>query len=513
MNPHDYVWLFVLGIILAFADGFGIGANDVANSFSTSVSSKSLTLKQACIIAIFAEFLGAFLLGANTTDTIKGKLIKVTLFTKNPELLMLAMVCALIGSSSWTIFASFLGWPVSTTHSIVGAIIGSGIAVFGFRVVDWSYKGFGKIIASWFISPVAAGIVAAIIFLFTKFLVLERQNSFERGLQIIPLYFGLTAMINVFFIFYKGSPRLSLSKLNVGIVFGIAFAVAAVLVAFCYLCFIPFMRRRIVDNEDLKWYHGLYMPLVKKQPTRTGPVREGFNASGDAAPKDEEAAEGAPEAEPEKARALGAFGKVKKVALSGVNHDVVNHHGNERIMAVHDHAKKYDDNTEILYSFLQILTATLASFAHGSNDVSNAVAPLSVIYDVWRTGKVVSKAPVQLWVLALGGIAIDVGLVTLGWRVFQALGNQITYHSPSRGFSMELGSALTVLTASKIGVPVSTTQCITGATIGVGLCGGNIRSINWRKFAMIFFSWLVTVPVAATISGLVMYFGARAPKA
>jgi phosphate/sulfate permease len=512
MQPYDFVWLFVLAIILAFCDGFGIGANDVANSFSTSVSSKSLTLKQACAIAVFSEFLGAFLLGAQTADTIRSKILNLKLFVPNPALLMLAMTCALFGSATWTIVASKFGWPVSTTHSIVGAVIGTGIASFGTKSVDWTYKGFGRIAASWFISPAASAVVASIIFLSTKYLVLERKNSFEAGLQIIPLYFGLTAIINTFFIFYKGTPRFKgLSKLNVGWVFLIAGGIAAVLVAFCYVLYIPYMRRRILDNEDLKWYHVFYMPLVKKQPTRSLPVKEGFETD---APIAEAAKEDVEAATTETARGPGAFGKLSNIVFSGLNHDVVSHHDDPRIMNMHDSAKKYDNNTEILYSFLQVFTATLASFAHGSNDVANAAGPLSAVYEIYRTGKVNAKgkSPVQLWILALGGLAIDVGLLTYGWHVFAALGNQITYHSPSRGFSMELGSALTVLTASKIGLPVSTTHCITGATVGVGLCNGNFRSINWRKFAIIFLSWLVTVPAAGTAAGLVMFFGSKAPK-
>jgi phosphate/sulfate permease len=502
----QYGWLFGVGLVVAFADGFGIGANDVANSFSTSVSSGSLTLLQACGIALFSEFLGAFLLGANTSDTIKNKIVKVDIFKKTPALLMLTMVCALLGSAIWTIVASKKGWPVSTTHSIVGGIIGAATAVFGIQTVDWKWTGFGKIAASWFISPVVAGATASLIYLSIKFLVLERENSFERGLQIIPLYFGLTAVINVFYIVYKGSPGLKLKNLPIGPVLGISFGVAAVVVVFCLFFYIPFLKRRIIGKEDLKWYHALSMPLVKTQPTLPEAAEVVEEGAKDVV--EEGAKEFVDSAEDEK---LSFLGRVKKTVLHSVTVDVVSPKS-ARVVAMHDRAKKYDKDTEILFSFLQVVTATLASFAHGSNDVANSVGPLSVIYDVFRKGTVSSKAPVPAWILAFGGIAIDIGLITYGWHVFQALGNQITYHSPSRGFSMELGTALTVVSASKLGVPVSTTQCITGATIGVGLCSGSLSSINWRKAAVIFSSWLVTVPTAASIAGLVMYFASHAPK-
>ncbi|KAK9679452.1 hypothetical protein K7432_016259 [Basidiobolus ranarum] len=164
-------------------DAYGIGANDVANSFSTSVASKSLTLAQACCIAIFTEFFGALLLGSETSETIRGKIISLENFAGQPELLMLAMVCAVVGSSLWVIFATRNGWPVSTTHSIVGAIIGVGISAFGVDSVDWSYNGVAKIVTSWFISPVAAGIIASIIYMVTKIFVLAKSDSFERGLR------------------------------------------------------------------------------------------------------------------------------------------------------------------------------------------------------------------------------------------------------------------------------------------------------------------------------------------
>jgi phosphate/sulfate permease len=502
MQLDEYGWLFGVGLVVAFTDAFGIGANDVANSFSTSVSSGSLTLLQACCIAIFSELLGAVLLGANTADTIKNKIVKTSLYADTPALLMLTMVCALIGSSVWTIFASKRGWPVSTSHAIVGGIIGAAIAVFGTDNVDWSYKGFGKIATSWVVSPLLAGMVAAAIYLSTKFLVLERENSFERGLQIIPFYFGLTAIINVFFIVYKGAPGLKLDKLGIGAVLGITFGVAAAVVIFCYFFYIPYLKRRIIGRENVKMYQVFMMPFLKTQPTlpeASDVVEDGAKQVDDISAEDEN---------------VSLLARVKKAVMHSVTVDVVSAGDDPRVQAMHDRAKKYDKNTEILYSFLQVITATLASFAHGSNDVANSAGPLSVIYEVFRSGEVPGKkTSIQLWVLAFGGVAIDIGLITYGWHVFKSLGNQITYHSPSRGFSMELGTTLTVLLASKLGIPVSTTQCITGATIGVGLCSGQLSSINWRKAAKIFLSWVVTVPAAGLVSGLIMYFAAHAPSA
>ncbi|KXN69455.1 hypothetical protein CONCODRAFT_8142, partial [Conidiobolus coronatus NRRL 28638] len=189
MNPYEYTWIFAVTLIAAFCDAYGIGANDVANSFSTSVSSGSITLAQACLIASFTEFFGALLLGAGTASTIRDGIISLQLFAGKPELLMLGMLCALIGSAIWTLIATRLGWPVSTTHSIVGAIVGVGISGFGFNAVKWGWEGLGKIIASWFISPVLAAIVGSAIFLVTRTFVLKAENPFQRGLYAIPIYF------------------------------------------------------------------------------------------------------------------------------------------------------------------------------------------------------------------------------------------------------------------------------------------------------------------------------------
>ncbi|ORY01008.1 phosphate transporter [Basidiobolus meristosporus CBS 931.73] len=504
MEIHDFTWLFVLGLLFAMLDAYGIGANDVANSFSTSVASKSLTLGQACAIAVFTEFFGAFLLGSGTSETIRGKIIALENFAGQPELLMLAMVCAVIGSSTWVLFATRNGWPVSTTHSIVGAIIGVGIAAFGVNSVDWGYSGVAKIVTSWFVSPIAAGIAASIIYMSTKLLVLTKPNSFERGLRAIPFYFGLTTFISMFYVFYKAPGFKELTKNNVGLVWGLTAGITVLIMLFCWFFIAPWFRRKIHEKEDLRWYHVFIIPTLGPRPPKAEVALE-LN-------EDEIKGEGKLEAT-EESSPNSLFKKFKKIVLAGVQHDVVNCK-EERLQKIHDAADRYDDDTEYMYSFIQVVTASMASFAHGSNDVANAVGPLSTVYYIWSTATVdlSGKTPVPLWILALGGVFIDIGLLTFGYNIMRSLGNKITYHSPSRGFSMELGSCLTVLTASKIGLPVSTTHCITGATTAVGLCNGSAKTINWRMIGWCFFSWILTLPCAGLVAGLIFSFAAYAPK-
>lgn len=213
--------------------------------------------------------------------------------------------------------------------------------------------------------------------------------------------------------------------------------------------------------------------------------------------------------------------KAKHLFFRGVDRDVVSEQGaagksssllTGDLAAMHARTPHYDNKTEHLYSFLQVMTAATSSFAHGANDVSNALGPLSAIFLIWNTGKLSSKAPVPVWILVYGAVAIVIGLWTYGYNIMRNLGNRLTLHSPSRGFSMELGSALTVVMATRLALPISTTQCITGATVGVGLCTGDVKAINWRMVAWIYFGWIITLPVTGIIAGCLMGIIINAPQ-
>ncbi|KAF9149624.1 hypothetical protein BG015_008572 [Linnemannia schmuckeri] len=528
MNPGDYTFLFALGMIFAFLDSYGIGANDVSNSFGAAVGSKALNLKQAVLIATVCEFLGAFLMGSSTADTIKGGLIDVDLFAAQPELLMLGMVCSLVGSSTWVLFASSRGWPVSTTHAIVGAITGIGLAGFGGSAVHWIE--IAKIVSSWLISPICAGLITTFIFLVTKFLILRHEDSLKRGLTAIPFYFAITIFINVFYIIFKGSPGLSLSKLPIGAILGISFGVAGAVFLWCFFFLRPYLSRRIESNEPLRWYHSFCTPFVKPRVRRASvhvehAADEKFaemdsstshplspdgskTKSLDETPRSPQGSVSsglaALDDTPAPSRVKQLFNKIKAKAMHGLDQDI--NDNTAEVDQIHDNSTRYDGKTEKLFCTLQVLTSCFASFAHGSNDVANAIGPLTTIYYVWKNGAVdvTGKAPIPTWILAYGGIAIDIGLLTYGYKVMATLGSKITFISPSRGFSVSLGTSLTVLTCSKLGLPVSTTHCITGATTSVGLCsGGGVKSINWKMLGLVASSWVFTLPAAGLVSGLI----------
>ncbi|OMJ07058.1 Phosphate permease PHO89 [Smittium culicis] len=503
MEIHQYTHIFVLALIFSFADAYGMGANDVANSFATSVASGTLTLKQATCIAIFTEFIGAFFLGSGTSATISGGIVDATRFKDQPELLMLGMTTSVLGSAIWVIFATSRGWPVSSTHSIIGAIIGMGIAAYGGGTVKWGYDGVAKIVTSWFVSPVIAAAVASFIYLLSKYLIFEKENSFQRGLKAVPVYIFFTFWINLTFIISKGLPGSKAVKLSFGSIIGVSAAASLVIALISYFFYSSWLRRKIINKEDMKFYHIFVTPFLGPQPI-IPEVTEADIA------KNKEKAD--LEAQEQDSQELSVFGKFKKAALRGVSKDVRNL-DNPDLEDIHARAKKYNNDTELLFEFIQVLTSCAASFAHGSNDVSNAVGPLSTVYHIWKSAVVPDKSnEVALWNLAFCAIGIDVGLATYGYHIMRTLGNNITYTTPSRGFAAELGTSLTIVTASRIGLPVSTTHCITGAMVGVGLCNGDMKAINWKMFAVCFLSWIITLPSAGLMSGLLFALIAYAPQ-
>lgn len=572
---HEYDYLFAIGMLFAFLDAWNIGANDVANSFATSVSSRSLTLTQAMLIASVMEFGGAVLVGGRVADTIRNKIVKVDAFQKQPAVLMLGMVCALVGSSTWLTIATSIGMPVSTTHCIVGGVIGMGVATLGADGVVWGWEGKGvaQIFASWFVAPAIAGAFASIIFLITKYGVLKRSNPLRWGFIMVPMYFGLTSGILTMVIVWKGAPSLNLSKWGTGQVVGCILGVSFSVTALCLLFFIPYLYRLLVKEDwTLRWYHFFLGPLLfKRGPVPDAPegvqvaaiqdyyrghaTRADLEAANIKAStindmehlkreKDARANDGEVPARDQDSiyaekkavagadnKSLGAveakdagpwyspknLGKIIIDALlHGVRKDVVAEQSKESRLAgdlqdIHARAAHFDNKTEHLYSFLQVLTAATASFAHGANDVSNAVGPLSTIYLVWHSGAIGKKADVPIWVLAYGGAAIVIGLWTYGYNIMRNLGNRLTLQSPSRGFSMELGAAVTVVMATRLSLPISTTQCIVGATMGVALSNGDVKALNWRMVAWCYAGWIITLPVAGIISGCLMGIIINAP--
>lgn len=529
-------------------------------------------------LAFVTEFVGAVALGARVTDTIKNGIITIDRFTGNPGTLMLAMGCAEVGSASWLTFATFMGMPVSTTQTIVGALIGVGFASQSDIKWAWTKGSVSQVAASWGIAPLLAGAFAALVFATVKYSVLERQNSFEWAMRLIPFYFALTAGILALFITIE-APGSDIDALGAGKATGIILGVFFGALAFCYIFFIPFFKRKLIRKDTkLRAWHILYGPLLNNDNIKLiwpgkrdhyvknfyadhdGKVAAGSGGRAGNWAKDEGAAtgsdtiekksdhsgEGSPDLKAQDQEAgltqreieiaSGQTNYVhpydrwivpvkelsfvnpkkwwnwcKYLFLHGVTVDVITH-GGDHIRDVHARANRYDLRTEHLFTYCQVASAMLMSIAHGSNDIANALGPIAASYSTYLSGEVATESDTPVWLIVIGGAMLGLGFWFYGYHIIRALGNKITQMSPSRGFSIELGAAITVLLASRLALPVSTTQCLTGAAIGVALMNYDVKAVNWRQVAFIFSSWILTLPCAGLVSGLLCVMALNAPS-
>jgi PiT family inorganic phosphate transporter len=404
--------LLILACVFGFFMAWGVGANDVANAMGTSVGSRALTVKQAIIIAMIFEFAGAYLAGGEVTSTIRKGIIDPALLSGSPEVLIFGMLSALLAAGIWLLIASSFGWPVSTTHSIVGAIVGFAAVGVGVDAVQWNKV--MTIVASWVISPMLAGTIAFLLMQSVQKLILNSAEPFAMAKKYVPVYMLYTGFMIAMVSLMKGLKHIGL-EVSVGqsMIYALIFGLIVALIG-------RYLLKRIQPDPDAEKHN--------------------------------------------------RFGNV------------------ERIFAV-----------------LMIFTACAMAFAHGSNDVANAVGPLAaVVGTVQSGGEVLQKTTMPPWILLLGGAGIVIGLITLGYRVIATVGKKITELTPTRGFAAELSAATTVVLASGIGIPVSTTHTLVGAVLGVGLTRG-IGAINLRAVASIFMSWLVTLPVGAALAIIFFY--------
>jgi len=507
MEPYTYTFVMVLAVIMSALDAFAIGANDVANSFATSVAAKSIKLWQSLVIACFAEFLGALLLGSGVAETIRKGIVDIKRFKDQPELLMVGMFAANIGSTVCVLGATFAGLPVSTTHAIVGGVIGMGIACHGFDAVIWGWtpkgKGFGVIVASWFISPAFAAVLGAIFYRFTLCTVMKKEDSYSAAKVFVPFYFFFTVGTILFYFAYKGAPIVKSWKLEAWEVALIAILPALFVGVISYFVVVP---KILVPRIEATIQEGISNREKAKGEIEPPKEMDEIETSDDIklnkATESSSPSVASKKLDPndlnEESRSIKDI--VIGVLVAPLQKDVLGL-DNARQVTIHSEAEKYDERTERLFSFLQVVTATCASFSHGANDLANALSPMATVYAIWSSGVLPDKKfEIPVWQIFYTALMLDVGLWILGWRIMKELGNNLCYHSPSRGFNMELATLFTVLTASRLGIPVSTTHCTTGATAGVALSEGNGKVFNWHKFGTIFLGWIFTVPVAALVA-------------
>ena len=404
--------LILLAAAVGFIMAWGIGANDVANAMGTSVGSKALTIKQAIIIAMIFEFAGAYLAGGEVTSTIRKGIIDSAFFVDKPDYLVLGMIASLFAAGIWLALASWLGWPVSTTHSIIGAIIGFTATGVSMDAVSWGKV--GGIVGSWVVTPAISGIIAYLIFMSAQKLIFSTDKPLENAKRYVPFYMALAGFVMSLVTIKKGLKHvgMELSTLN-GYLLAIAIGIL-----------------------------------------------------------------------------LAALGKfwIKRVHYSE-SHD----------------ADLQTANVEKVFAILMVVTACCMAFAHGSNDVANAIGPLAAVVSVVSSdGEINSSSTLAPWILPLGGLGIVAGLALFGHRVIKTIGQGITHLTPSRGFAAELAAACTVVIASGTGLPISTTQTLVGAVLGVGMARG-VSALNLGIVRNIVVSWVITLPAGAILSVIFFY--------
>lgn len=385
---------------------WGIGANDVANAMATSIGSGALTIKQALLVAGVFEFAGAVLAGGEVTQTVRKGMVDTSAFSAQPEILIFGMLASLLAAGTWLLIASRNGWPVSTTHSIVGAIVGFAVISVGFGAVQWMK--IGTIVLSWVISPLTAGLIAFAIFVSIKKLILAHRDPFARARRYAPLYVFAAVSLIVLVTLFKGLKHIGLN-LPAGQAYVLALACGAVVAGVSKLVI---NRLRVDENLSRRM----------------------------------------------------RYAKVEGV-----------------------------------FAVLMVVTACSMAFAHGSNDVANAIGPVAAVISIANEGTVTQQAGLPIWVLIVGGLGIVIGLGTYGVRVITTVGSQITELTPVRGFAAEIAAAFTIVVASGSGLPISTTHTLIGAVLGVGLAKG-LHAIDLRVVGRIVLSWVITIPAGAGLS-------------
>ncbi|XP_069682380.1 sodium-dependent phosphate transporter 1-B [Periplaneta americana] len=606
----ELLWLVVVGFLMAFVLAFGIGANDVANSFGTSVGSKVLTVKQACCLATVFEIAGAVLIGYKVSDTMRKGILDVGMYEGEEKELMLGFLASLAGSAIWLMVATFFKLPISGTHSIVGASVGFSLVCRGTEGLHW--KTLATIVASWFVSPVLSGLMSVILFKLIRRFILLTPHPLVPGLRALPFFYGITISVNVFSIVHNGPKLLYFDYIPWWGALIISVGVGLISMLLVQFVLVPYQKKRIVElirkqrgrgvsfsfgdstessrdpspktsraistddikktlpiitetNELEKQVLALsdnnemvqFPPVVSTNGTSKGasqtycfPVPQTNGATTksngyllaetalNATKKDSVSpieAENmitslsgngtlpAKDQQPQKQQTVQQLlpdplrpgsGQVTPVfglspnssAVPLIKERVTDDKFDPEAAASKMEEVEKEDPPEVakLFSFLQILTATFGSFAHGGNDVSNAIGPLIALWLIYKDGSVQQQSETPLYILLYGGVGISIGLWLWGRRVIQTIGEDLTKITASTGFTIEIGAAFTVLLASKIGIPISTTHCKVGSVVFVGWASTSKQGVDWKLFRNIIFAWVITVPVAAGLSALMM---------
>ncbi len=436
--------LLLIACLAGFFMAWGIGANDVANAMGTSVGSKALTITQAIVVAAIFETAGAILAGGQVTNTIRSGIIDPTHFSNHPQLLIYGMLAALLAAGTWLLIASYFAWPVSTTHSIVGAILGFGLLNLEPESLHWHVV--MAIAGSWVITPVLAGVLAYVVFISIRHWIFLAPMPMRNACLYLPFYIFLVVFVIAMITLLKGLKPLHL-HMDLSDSIGSAVLVSALCAAVSAKRIYKIYQKYKNNSEHIykpSQYHGSAVN-APQESQNSAQIEQG----------------------------------VQRLDLVSI---------------------------EKVFGILTVFTACAMAFAHGSNDVANAIGPLAAIVSILSSGgQVTTSAALPLWILCLGAMGIVTGLAMYGHKVIATVGEKITELSLSRAFAASFATATTVVLASGLGLPVSTTQTLVGAVLGVGLVSG-VAALNLRVIFAIVVSWLVTLPAGAVFA--ILFFKA-----
>jgi solute carrier family 20 (sodium-dependent phosphate transporter) len=578
---ESYLWIVIVGGIIGFIAAMGIGSNDTANSFASSLGAESLTVKQAVIIALFCEAGGAIILGSHVTDTIRKGITDYECFVDNPVILMFGAMSVLLSVGIWLFIASYFEMPVSTTHTVVGGMIGMTMAIGGVDCVNWyepsdSFPfvgGVAGIIVSWIISPVFSALFAMMFFAIIRSAVLRHPDSFERGIKSFPVFVGVTVVLNIFLIIYKGAKGIGLDDIELWVALVSAFG-GGIGVALIMIPLLKFIKegvlKSIIKQDEKKQKKAIEMvelgkiknsednnnnmvyvdsidnlsdKLCESKNTQNGDGEEDVegvgndgdvegvgnkleNSTGSISTNDIISRDGLNKNQMclnEKelcdcSKEACMRSKYCRALTKSLNYEVhTDLKKDAAVQAIHDNAEKFDKKAEEAFKSLQVFTAVFDSFSHGANDVANAIGPFAAIYVIYKNRGVLTEdselGSDAYWILALGGAGIIVGLVLYGYKIMRAIGVKMCAITPTRGVSIELASATVVIIGSRLGIPLSTTHCQVGATLGVAALEDlkTCKGINCALVGKTILGWILTLLVAGCTSALLVSYSVYAP--
>ena len=481
--PSHHFLLFTIATLFGLFMAFNIGGNDVANSFGTSVGAKTITLKQALIIAAIFELSGAIFAGGEVTRTIRQGIVQMPITEFDPMLFVAVMLAALLSAGLWLLFASKRGLPVSTTHSIVGGIVGGSIALgyvvtggeSSLSMVSWGK--IGQIAMSWVISPVLGGILSYIVYYYIKKNILVPT---EKAADVLK---RMKKSRKAYKEQYANALRHKSNEEQIEALRHLA----------------------MYDEEDHNGGLGNETDFQKrikamkkreKQIDTFGTLRRNIPIVG----------------------ALAAVSVASMLLFKGLNNLKMEISTIETIwiifligtaaylvsLAIVNIMSKSDaqKSTTRIFAWLQIFTASAFAFSHGANDIANAIGPFAAVLDVLKTGMINSHAPVPLIAMAAFGVSLIVGLWFLGKEVITTVGSRLAEILPVTGFSAELAASLVILLATAFGIPVSSTHILIGAVLGIGVLN---KDANWKLMRPIALAWVITLPIAAFSSAFFFF--------